>query len=266
MQDRQLRKAFGGRLSDEQRQALHHILGKDQLACVVGLAGAGKSTMLATAAEAWRRQEKNAVSRERSRDEALEVLVETYAMDAADNHSTRLAFAHRRKDVHALNQAIRATLRPVDDPPCEILLETETGKRAFSEGDRIVFGRNDKDLGVRNGMLGTVQCVSVSKISVMLDGDTPRRVSFDPRRYRSFDHGYAVTIHKSQGATVDQAYVLASRSMDHHLAYVAMTRHRDHLRLFVSNDDRPSWAITQRDLPFGQEKQQSRQRTGPSMG
>ncbi|WP_081455395.1 hypothetical protein [Roseibium aggregatum] len=34
---------------------------------------------------------------------------------------------------------------------------------------------------------------------------------------------YATTIHKSQGATVDRAYVLASATMDRHLTYVAMT-------------------------------------------
>lgn len=39
--------------------------------------------------------------------------------------------------------------------------------------------------------------------------------------------------------TVDQSYVFASRTMDRHLAYVAMTRHRDDMRLFVNERDRP---------------------------
>ncbi|MEO0363540.1 MAG: AAA family ATPase, partial [Pseudomonadota bacterium] len=55
-QDAEMRRAFGGRLSDEQRAAVSHILSDRRLACVVGLAGAGKSTMLATAMDAWRRQ------------------------------------------------------------------------------------------------------------------------------------------------------------------------------------------------------------------
>jgi len=145
----------------------------------------------------------------------------------------------------------------------ETLFDTETGPRAFAPGERIVFGRNDRAMGVKNGMLGTVQRVSPSKLVVALDGDPPHRISFDPRQYASFDHGYAVTIHKSQGATVDHAYVLASRSMDRHLAYVAMTRHRDAMRLYVRNEDRPKWIqsrvrhMVERDLP---------QRSGPSMG
>jgi len=54
-----------------------------------------------------------------------------------------------------------------------------------------------------------------------------------PNHYAAFDHGYACTIHKSQGATVDNAYVLGSGTMDHHLSYVAMTRHRDEMRLYA---------------------------------
>src|SRR5690606_5901982 len=59
-----------------------------------------------------------------------------------------------------------------------------------------------------------------------------RRVELDQRFYRNVDHGYATTIHKSQGATVDRVKVLASLSLDRHLTYVAMTRHRDDVALY----------------------------------
>jgi hypothetical protein len=56
---------------------------------------------------------------------------------------------------------------------------------------------------------------------------------------RSVNEHYARTnearanwLHKSQGATVDNAYLLGSSTMDHHLSYVAMTRHRDEMRLY----------------------------------
>ena len=44
-------------------------------------------------------------------------------------------------------------------------------------------------------------------------------------------------IHKAQGATVDRAYVLASGTMDRHLTYVAMTRHREAATLYAGRDE-----------------------------
>jgi hypothetical protein len=55
--------------------------------------------------------------------------------------------------------------------------------------------------------------------------------------YAAVDHGYATTIHKAQGATVDRAYVLASETMDRHLAYVAMTRHRESATLYAGREE-----------------------------
>lgn len=399
-QNRRMQRAFSGALSDEQQRAIKHVLSGTQLASVVGLAGAGKSTMLATAMEAWTKQgvkvhgaalagkaadgletasgiksrtlaslelawengyepigkgevlvvdeagmigtrqmaritqkmdeigaklvlvgdpdqlqpieagtpfrrlvetlgaarlteihrqregwqkqasrdlaagqidkavsaysENSAVSSFGDRDQTIEAIAETYAMDAKANASaSRLAFAHRRRDVHALNQAIRASLRDPESVQPEALLSTTTGPRAFAARDRIVFSRNDRDLGVKNGMLGTVTSVRQGKMTVDLDGDPPQKLTFDPGEYRDIDHGYAVTIHKSQGATVDRAYVLASRSMDKHLAYVAMTRHRDSLRLFVSQDDRPRWAQSNRSF---RRTRDGPSRAGPSLG
>lgn len=382
-QNIQLRERFGGELSAEQRAALFHTLGDSGLSCVVGLAGAGKSTMLKTARLAWERQgmrvhgaalsgkaadglqnasgiesrtlasletswkngyepiargdvlvideagmigtrqmmrvaEKihgigaklvlvgdpgqlqpieagkpfrqliddhgaaklieihrqrakwqrhasrdlaegrlrdaleaydadGSVHRRAAGETALAALLENYLCDRHANvlPITQLAFAHRRKDVFALNQAIRRALRSTDEKTPDAIFATETGPRAFGRGDRIVFTRNEKELGVKNGMLGTVENVGDDRIYVILDSDdgTARHVAFDPGRYQNFDHGYAVTIHKSQGATVERAYVLASRTMDEALAYVAMTRHRDTLRIFIDEEDKPAWAL-----------------------
>lgn len=112
-------------------------------------------------------------------------------------------------------------------------------------------------------MLGTVVSAQSGEIAVALDGDTNHIMKFDPSAFRNFDHGYAVTIHKSQGATVDQSYVLASRSMDRHLTYVAMTRHRDNMRLFVNHGDRPGWVLNHQ---LHYQTQKTRLRDGPSMG
>jgi hypothetical protein len=67
--------------------------------------------------------------------------------------------------------------------------------------------------------------------------DDGRAVAFDLKDYAEVDHGYAATIHKSQGATVDRTYVLATPGLDRHAAYVALSRHRESVQLHYGADD-----------------------------
>ena len=123
----------------------------------------------------------------------------------------------------------------------ERTFQTNNGVRAFAAGDRIVFLENNRDLGVKNGMLGTVAGVEDGRITAQLDGKgrdgEQRTVSVSIAEYAAIDHGYATTIHKTQGATVDRSFVLASGTMDRHLTYVAMTRHRDGVQLYAGQDE-----------------------------
>src|SRR4051794_37073740 len=110
-------------------------------------------------------------------------------------------------------------------------------ERAFAAGDRVMFLRNERSMGVKNGTLGTLERIEGSLLTVRLDGAEGRAVSFDLKDYAAVDHGYAATIHKAQGVTVDRAHVLASAHMDRHAAYVALTRHRERLELHWARED-----------------------------
>jgi RNA helicase len=72
-------------------------------------------------------------------------------------------------------------------------------------------------------------------MAVLLDDG--RAVAFDTKDYAAVDHGYAATIHKTQGVTVDRTYVLASPGLDRHAAYVALSRHRESVSLHYGQDD-----------------------------
>ncbi|MBN2974197.1 hypothetical protein JW805_19560 [Roseomonas aeriglobus] len=72
--------------------------------------------------------------------------------------------------------------------------------------------------------------------------DDGRGVAFDTKDYAHVDHGYAATIHKSQGVTVDRAPVLATPGMDRHSAYVGMSRHRDDVHLHYGRATSPTSA------------------------
>jgi hypothetical protein len=78
--------------------------------------------------------------------------------------------------------------------------------------------------------------------------DSGREVSFKAKDYEHIDHGYAVTVHKAQGVTVDRAYVLATPGMDRSLAYVGMTRHRESATMYAGGDDFANYEKLARNL------------------
>ncbi len=167
-----------------------------------------------------------------------------------------LVLAHTNEDVKRLNESLRVVMNREGALTDAREFQTERGVREFATGDRIIFLENArflepraKKLGpqyVKNGMLGTVVSTGDRRggplLSVRLDNGRDVVISEDS--YRNIDHGYAATIHKSQGATVDRTFVLATGMMDQHLTYVAMTRHRDDAVLYAAREDfepKPEW-------------------------
>ncbi|MBI0477165.1 Ti-type conjugative transfer relaxase TraA [Sphingomonas sp. MA1305] len=153
----------------------------------------------------------------------------------AEPDKTRIILTYTNAEVRSLNEEARERLRANGDLGADVAVQAERGERQFASGDRIMFLRNERSMGVKNGTLGIVEQVSANRMGVRLDGG--RRVSFDVTDYAAVDHGYAATIHKSQGVTVDRVEVLATPGMDRHAAYVALSRHRDGVRLHYGRDD-----------------------------
>jgi len=74
-------------------------------------------------------------------------------------------------------------------------------EREFASGDRLQFTSPDKKLGIVRRDLGTVTKVEANEITVRMDGKDERAITFDPTRFRAFDHGYAITSYSAQGLT-----------------------------------------------------------------
>jgi Ti-type conjugative transfer relaxase TraA len=191
-------------------------------------------------------QEHGNISFAETGEDVRAAIVRDYLADRDERpEGSRVAMAHRRADVRAINDAIRTELQKrgelaAGEDAGALTFTTNDGQREFAPGDRIVFLENNRDLGVKNGMLGTVEHVEAGKVVAQLDGPSGaevRSVSVPMGDYQAIDHGYATTIHKNQGATVDRSYVMASGTMDRHLTYVAMTRHRDGAQLYAAQDE-----------------------------
>ena len=78
---------------------------------------------------------------------------------------------------------------------------------------------------------------TAASVTVKLDGRAARRRSLStPRAFDKFRHGYAGTIYKGQGRTLDQTYLYHSEHWRSAASYVALTRHRDKAELFVARN------------------------------
>lgn len=119
-----------------------------------------------------------------------------------------LGLATTRDEVAELNALARDRLRQQLELGIEHRIDTSWGERLFASGDRIMFLRNERGLGVKNGSLGIVESLSATRMAVLMDDG--RSVAFDVKDYADVDHGYAATIHKSQGVTVDRVHVLTT--------------------------------------------------------
>ena len=173
-----------------------------------------------------------AASRERARDD----LIDRWDRDRqASPDRSRIILTHTNDEVRALNEAARERMREAGDLGDDVRLVVERGERGFASGDRVMFLQNERGLGVKNGTLGTIEQVSTQSITVLTDDG--RSVGFDLKDYDRIDHGYAATIHKAQGMTVDRTHVLATPGLDAHGSYVALSRHRDSMDLHYGRDD-----------------------------
>jgi len=96
-------------------------------------------------------------------------------------------------------------------------------------GDRLLLTGNRSDAGFQstNGELVKVRDVDGGRIHLE-DGRAL------PANYHEFDHGYAITAHRSQGKTVD-AVILSADAMKQELFYVGASRGRQEIVVVTSN-------------------------------
>lgn len=169
------------------------------------------------------------------RSGAMRELIARWKEKALSDPTDSLIFAGEAREVSALNRMAQG------ERSREGLLGAEAirvGADAFHAGDRVLFTRNSRVFGLRNGDLGTVVEVRPEReeVAVRLDGGKVVVVPLG-----DYDHlklGYAITTHKGQGVTCENSFVLAGGGMqDRHLTYVQASRARGETRLFIDKTE-----------------------------
>jgi conjugative relaxase-like TrwC/TraI family protein len=114
-------------------------------------------------------------------------------------------------------------------------------EREFAIRDRIQLTAPNRELGVANRDLGTLQQIDgTGRMTVRMDGDKEKIITFDPREMRQFDHGYAVTSHSSQGLTSERVLVNMDTNVHPELlsqrfAYVSVSRASHDAQIFTND-------------------------------
>jgi hypothetical protein len=181
---------------------------------------------------------KGAIHWQRSQEMARADLVRHWAKDSAEAPTkSRFVFAYVNDDVDQLNADLRAVRKARGElKGREHHFKTKHGVAVFAEHDRIQITGTDKAWHLENGATGTIEKIEGDTIGLRLDGRQKKLVTFDVKQFPDFRHGYAGTIHKGQGKSLDETYLYHTEAWRSAASYVALTRHRHKAELFVATN------------------------------
>ena len=109
--------------------------------------------------------------------------------------------------------------------------------REFTEGDKILFLKNDKGLGVKNGQTAFITGID-EKGTLLVKMENGREFQFNPgTQYKYITHGYALTDYKSQGQTEKHVIYHAdtSKGINYNQAYVGITRGKESVSIYTDS-------------------------------
>lgn len=135
-----------------------------------------------------------------------------------------------------LNKLLQQILNPKSPKKNEIT----SGDTIYREGDKILQLVNDSDNFISNGDIGYIESIKnasktkskKNEIVINFDGT---RVTYTPKDFINFTHGYAISVHKSQGGEFKMVIMPLSNSFKrmlyNKLIYTAVTRAKQTLIL-----------------------------------
>jgi AAA domain/Relaxase/Mobilisation nuclease domain len=184
-------------------------------------------------------------------DTARAELIQAWKQDTVAQRGNRFVFAYTNSEVNALNCAIQDVEIGHGRVTGLQEVRTDRGRLKLGEGDRILLHGTDKAAKLFNGAAGTVDRIEMQgdgHAIIVAHTDKGRRFAIDTRSFDQFGLGYAGTIYKGQGKTLDQAYLLHTHHWRDASSYVALTRSRGATELFVAESGVPDIATLARQM------------------
>lgn len=157
------------------------------------------------------------------------------AIEQVDDCQNNMMLAFSRAAVYSMNEQAREHLKSkelIGREEFNYFNADENQLIPLAQGERILLRQNDKTLGVRNGDLATILAIDDKSLTARLDSGEKVVI---PKSYNHIQYGYALTVHKAQGMTVDNVKVLIdSQYWNRNLSFVALTRHRDSVAVYAN--------------------------------
>ena len=175
-------------------------------------------------------------------DEARTALVAAWRRDTAKQpEKSRFVFAYTNKDVDRLNAELRMVRKERGELGRDHRFETKHGAADFAVGDRVQFTDTLKAARIYNGNAGSITAIDAATGVMRARLDAPagaesREVVWSASEFAGFRHGYAGTIYKGQGKTLDETYLLHTHHWRQASSYVALTRQREKAQVFVATE------------------------------
>lgn len=161
---------------------------------------------------------------------------------------------YREKDIQVLAPMYKSQngidnlnkmLQEIFNPKSNDKNELTVGNKIYREGDKVLELVNDSDNSISNGDLGYIINITnkekndnkKNEIIVDFDGNI---VSFSPDKFINITHGYAISVHKSQGGEFNMVIIpfvnSFKRMLYNKLIYTAVTRAKSKLILIGSRE------------------------------
>ena len=134
-----------------------------------------------------------------------------------------------------LNRCIQETVNPT----VEGKVQFKIGEKFFRQGDRVIQTRNNYDLNVFNGDIGTITSIDPEDYCCQVKFvDQNRIVTYQKEDFTELSLAYAITIHKSQGSEFDAVIIPITtqhfKMLYRNLIYTGLTRAKK-LAVFVGS-------------------------------
>lgn len=138
--------------------------------------------------------------------------------------------------IDSLNKILQEIMNPKDASKNEIT----SGEIIYREGDKILQLVNDSDNSISNGDIGYIESImpankTKSKKNEVVINFFGNRVIYTPKDFKNITHGYAISVHKSQGGEFKLVIMPMSssfrRMLYNKLIYTAVTRAKEKLIL-----------------------------------